>query len=85
MEEKGSNKKGQCDDLESSNLAFLHGELDPLVRKTFLQFFEAHEFTEVISCLKSQLLNIVLSRHEVSARQDAMTYLVRVRVLLSGW
>ena len=27
----------------------------------------------------------VLSRHEVSARQDAMTYLVRVRELLSGW
>ena len=27
----------------------------------------------------------VLSRREVSARQDAMTYLVRVRGLLSGW
>jgi len=27
----------------------------------------------------------VLSRREVSARQDAMTYLVRVRELLSGW
>jgi len=27
----------------------------------------------------------LLSRHEVSARQDAMTYLVRVRGLLSGW
>ena len=27
----------------------------------------------------------LLSRREVSARQDAMTYLVRVRELLSGW
>jgi len=27
----------------------------------------------------------LLSRREVSARQDAMTYLVRVRGLLSGW
>jgi len=27
----------------------------------------------------------LLSRHEVSARQDTMTYLVRVRELLSGW
>jgi len=29
--------------------------------------------------------DLVLSRREVSARQDAMTYLVRVRELLSGW
>jgi len=28
---------------------------------------------------------VVLSRREVSARQDAMTYLVRVRGLLSRW
>jgi len=28
---------------------------------------------------------LLLSRREVSARQDAMTYLVRVRGLLSGW
>jgi len=28
---------------------------------------------------------ILLSRREVSARQDAMNYLVRVRGLLSGW
>jgi len=27
----------------------------------------------------------LLSRREVSTRQDAMTYLVRVRELLSGW
>ena len=27
----------------------------------------------------------LLSRREVSARQDAMTYLVRVRELLNGW
>jgi len=29
--------------------------------------------------------SLLLSRREVSARQDAMTYLVRVRGLLSGW
>ena len=45
-------------DLESRCLAFLHSELDPLVRKDFLQFVEAHEFIEVISRLKLQLLNV---------------------------
>jgi len=30
-------------------------------------------------------LMLVLSRREVSARQDAMTYLVRMRELLNGW
>jgi len=33
----------------------------------------------------TRLRLFLLSRREVSARQDAMTYLVRVRGLLSGW
>ena len=34
---------------------------------------------------EQRLMLEVLGRREVSTRQDAMTYLVRVRELLSGW
>jgi len=37
------------------------------------------------ACLPPSWCEFLLSRREVSARQDAMTYLVKVRGLLSGW
>jgi len=45
-----------------------------LVAKGFSQV-EGKDFDQIF----------LLSRREVSARQDAMTYLVRVRGLLRGW
>jgi len=54
---KESNRKFQCDDLGSRHLAFLHDELDPLVRKFVLQFPQAHELAEVARRLKLQFLN----------------------------
>jgi len=39
------------------NPAFLHDELDSLVRKVFFQLVEAHALFEVVSRLEFQLLN----------------------------
>jgi len=57
-EEWKSNKKVQCDDPENPNLAVLHDELDPLFQEFFIKFLKTHKLLEVISRLKSQLLNV---------------------------
>jgi len=44
--------KRQWDTPESSRLAFLNGELDPLARKLLLQLIKTHELIKIISSLK---------------------------------
>jgi len=61
------------------NVAVVH--IDSIFRAAhLLPIFDAGPIPRMLNYTST-----LLSRHEVSARQDTMTYLVRVSGLLSGW